>query len=127
MDLHVGGPITRSFGWVDIPAGRVWIGTDAPAGPGSHVAGSGRKAIHLPAFAIGRTPVTNRQYAVFVRATGHRAPAHWEGSSPPDALADHPVTYVDWHDTRAFCAWAGARLPTEAEWEKAARGTDGRA
>ena len=75
---------------------------------------------------LSTTAVTNAQYGEFVRATGHPAPPHWPGGAVPAALEQHPVTYVDWHDATAFCRWAGARLPTEAEWEKAARGVDGR-
>ena len=80
----------------------------------------------LPAFWIDRTPVTNAQYAEFVAATVHRRPAHWNGPTPPGQIAHHPVVNVSWHDAVAYAEWRGVRLPTEEEWEKAARGTDGR-
>jgi len=80
----------------------------------------------LPEFWIDRTPVTNAEYARFVAATGHTPPQHWKGPIPPGAIADHPVAYVSWHDARAYAQWAGKRLPAEEEWEKAARGADGR-
>ncbi len=82
--------------------------------------------VNLPAYWIGRTEVTNAQYLRFVQATGQRAPLHWESGRPPAGLEDFPVVYVSWEDARAYCAWAGGRLPTELEWEKAARGADGR-
>ena len=77
-------------------------------------------------FRIGRIPVTNAQYAAFVRETGHRPPSSWPDGTVPPGQDDVPVTYVSWHDAGAFCAWAGARLPSEAEWEAAASGGDGR-
>ena len=82
--------------------------------------------MNLPGYWIGRTEVTNAQYRRFVRATGHRAPEHWEGGQVPAGLEDFPVVYVTWEDARAYCEWAGGHLPTELQWEKAARGTDGR-
>jgi serine/threonine-protein kinase len=84
------------------------------------------RRIDLDEFAIDRVPVTNRQYRRFVRETGHEAPASWGGESPHGQLLDHPVVTVNQADGRAYAAWAGLRLPTEAEWEKAARGGNGR-
>lgn len=78
----------------------------------------------LPAFHIGLTCVTNAQYGRFMQATRHRAPDDKSWHEP--AKAEQPVTHVDWNDAQAYCHWAGLRLPTELEWEKAARGDDGR-
>ncbi len=111
----------------DVPAGAVLLGNDSRPSSGPALADeTPRHTVAVAAVLLSATPVTNVQYLAFVRATGHPAPPHWSDGAPPAALVDHPVTYVDWFDARAFCVWAGARLPTEAEWEKAARGTDAR-
>jgi serine/threonine-protein kinase len=103
-----------------------------PEGP--FAMGPNRREVHLDAFYIDRTPVTNIQFRTFLEVTGYRPEdqgasrflAHWARGSIPRGLEHHPVVFVSWLDARAFATWAGKRLPTEAEWEKAARGTDGR-
>ncbi len=94
--------------------------------------GRGRR-VNMPPFYIGEYPVTNAQYALFIRETGHRPPdesdrtywrevAVWKGTWYPPEKADHPVVCVSWEDAMAYAKWAGCELPTEAQWEKAARG-----
>ena len=88
-----------------------------------------QRTIYVDTFSIDRYEVTNHQYQQFVAATGHRKPG------PPSRYAksigrmrgtNQPVVYVSWDDASDYCRWKGKRLPTEAEWEKAMRGTDAR-
>jgi formylglycine-generating enzyme required for sulfatase activity len=81
--------------------------------------------VALDAFMMDVHEVTTAQYGAFLSATGHPAPWLWETVNLAQH-ADRPVIGVDWHDADAYCRWRGKRLPTEAEWEKAARGVDGR-
>ncbi len=109
------GPMVR------IPAGPFVMGSDdrlADEGPAHRV--------ELPDYWIDRYEVTNLQYKAFIDATGHRSPRHFRNRTYPAGKVDHPVTFVSWYDARDYCRWAGKRLPTEQEWEKAARGTDAR-
>ncbi len=84
------------------------------------------RKVTLDTYYIDKTEVTNAQYKEFVEKAGHRAPPNWRGNTPPKAIEDQPVVFVNWYDAQEYCKWAGKRLPSEAEWEKAARGTDGR-
>ena len=83
-------------------------------------------ALTTKAFYIDLAPVTNAEYAEFVRATGRPAPSHWENGVVGEGLTHHPVVNVTWDDAQAYARWARKRLPTGDEWQKAARGTEAR-
>ncbi len=78
------------------------------------------------AFYIDLYEVTNADYKKFVDATGREAPHHWPDGNIAKGKENHPVIYVNWFDAHDYCEWNGKRLPNEREWEKAARGEDGR-
>jgi len=81
--------------------------------------------VNLNAYFIDLTEVSNREYQEFVIKQNHRAPVGWVNNQFPSGAGDLPVVGVNWDDARDYCRYAGKRLPTEAEWEKAARGTGG--
>ncbi|MGF6884927.1 formylglycine-generating enzyme required for sulfatase activity [Nocardia sp. GAS34] len=79
----------------------------------------------VPGFWIDTYPTTNADYARFIAATGHTPPQHWQDGRVPPGTADHPVVWVTHADAAAYANWAGKRLPTSLQWEKAARGSRG--
>jgi len=114
-----------------VPAGEAVFGSLEDE-PDSDFDGKPQFRTFLPDFYLGKYPVRNREYLQFVLETGHRAPdladwgePVWHRHGFPEELGDHPVVCISWDDAQAYCEWAGLRLPTELEWEKAARGNDG--
>lgn len=90
--------------------------------------GPNRDTYHLGSFWIDKTVVTNREYKYFIDDTvAHPVPANWDKKRRlyPEGKAKFPVVFVNWHDAMAYAAWAGKHLPTEQQWEKAARGIHG--
>lgn len=111
---------------VVIPAGPFIRGSREGEGRGDEYP---RRKIFLKAFAIDKYEVSNERYLKYIRESKGKPPFNVYGDGPLDQvenIANLPVVQVTWHDAVDYCFWAGKRLPTEAEWEKAARGTDGR-
>ena len=91
---------------------------------GDFIMGEERKVVHVNEFYIDKFPITNPQYKKFVNTTGAKEPFFWNNERFNKPL--QPVVGVSWNDAVAYTRWAGKRLPREIEWEKAARGVDGR-
>lgn len=104
-----------------IPAGSCVIGS--PDGEGDDDEHP-RHTVQLGAYYIYTKEVTNGQFSNFIASAGYNAEGEWEYSAKP-GMESHPVLNVTWDDARAYCTWAGGQLPTEAQWEKAARGGKG--
>ncbi|MBK9948563.1 MAG: SUMF1/EgtB/PvdO family nonheme iron enzyme [Nitrospira sp.] len=118
---------------VEVPTGSFPMGVP----PGDRDGGRDeypRHEVVLDTFLIDQFEVTNGRYLEFIKSTGHRVPQNptnptrnlWQGGTITESLAERPVINVDWFDADAYCKWAGKRLPSEAEWEKAAKGTSDR-
>jgi iron(II)-dependent oxidoreductase len=108
---------------VEIPAGQFTMGTDLARADAQD---QPAHRVSLPSYWIDKYPVTNAQYARFVAATSRRPPLDWKEGRVPRGELLYPVTMVTWYDAAAYAKWAGKRLPTEAEFEKAGRGSDAR-
>ncbi|MBX3237649.1 MAG: SUMF1/EgtB/PvdO family nonheme iron enzyme [Nitrospiraceae bacterium] len=113
---QAGESTTTEKDMVLIPKGEFMMGSSEHADESQH-------RVVLDAYLIDKYETSNARYKEFMKATGHPAPAYWD--DPRLSKPEQPVVGVSWTDANAFCKWDGKRLPTEAEWERAAKGPDG--
>lgn len=112
---------TPPEGMVYVPGATFTMGSDR----GDELSRPGH-AVSVKPFFMDRTEVTNAQYQQFIDAKAYSPPPFWRNGHFPAGKGDLPVVNVNWYDASAYAQWAGKRLPTESEWELAARGTDER-